>query len=81
MKIFLYLNFFTHFFFAGFGPLDVGSIVHGIAFFGEHVFFTDSGLRKIYKSTTILMDKSVYMEGFNYLSDIKIVETRKGEIS
>ncbi|CAI8006362.1 Low-density lipoprotein receptor-related protein 4 [Geodia barretti] len=65
---------------AGFGPLDIGSVVHGVAFFGGHVFFTDSGLRKIYESTTILMDKSVYMEGFNYLSDIKIVETRKGHI-
>ena len=64
----------------GFGldPRNVGRVVYSVAFFGGNLFFTDPEQRQIYKSTTFLMDKSLYLEGFSYLSDIKIVETRKG---
>ena len=56
----------------------MGSVVHGVAFLGGQLFFTDSEQRKIYYSSLVLQEKSVYLEGYNYLFDIKAVEKGKG---
>ena len=61
-----------------FGP--IGSVVHGVAFLEGQLLFTDPEQRKIYNSSLIFGEKSVYLEDFDYLSDIKAVDTRRGEV-
>ena len=62
-----------------FGDENLGSLVHGVALFNGEIFFTDSQQRKVYKATGVLGEKSVYLEGFDYLSDIQVVERMKGQ--
>jgi sugar lactone lactonase YvrE len=62
-----------------FGPGDAPSFVYGIAYYNQHIYFTDPGNRDIYRSD-LNGDKSVYLGSYDYLSDLKVVQPLKGHI-
>ena len=63
---------------AVFGEDDGASVVHGITFFQDHVYFTDPATNSIWKSDRV-GEKSVYLDGYDYLSDIRVVQQNLGE--
>ena len=63
---------------SAFGPGDAPSFVYGIAYYNQHIYFTDPGNRDIYRSD-LNGDKSVYLGSYDYLSDLKVVQPLKGQ--
>ena len=66
-----------HFSIAAFGPNNAPSHVYGIAYYNEHIYFTEPGDRDIYR-TNMTGHKTLYLGSYDYLSDLQIVRPRKG---
>ena len=62
---------------AVFGEMDGASRVHGIAFFQDHIYFSDLGRNVIWKSD-LFGEKSEYTRRSGYQSDVKVIERRRG---
>ena len=60
-----------------FGDSDGAALVHGLAFYKEYLYFTDVGRRRMYKSN-LHGDKTVYRDGYSYLSDVEIAQPYQG---
>ena len=63
--------------FPAFGPNNAPSHVFSIAYFNDHIYFSDPGNRDIYRAN-MTGHKTLYLGSYDYLSDLKIVEPRKG---
>ena len=53
------------------------SEVRGLAFFQDHIYFTDHGRQIVYRSD-LYGARSIYLQNYEYLSDIQIIERNKG---
>ena len=74
---FIYYTMFSFLSRTAFGPNNAPSHVYSIAYFNNHIYFSDPGNRDIYR-TNMTGHKTLYLGSYDYLSDIKIVEPRKG---